>query len=152
MKKLFQKFNWGWGIGLFYTAFVVFMLGMVYKASQNSIDFVTTDYYKKELEYQAHIDKIKRTAMLAEKPKWQVQEKRVVVSFPVKETGKDVKANVLFYRPSDSGKDVTINVTADSTGQAIVTSDKLQHGVYRMQIDWEAGSTSYYTEGIVNLN
>jgi nitrogen fixation protein FixH len=90
--------------------------------------------------------------MLAEKPKWQVQEKSVVVSFPVKETGKDVKANVLFYRPSDSGKDVTINVTADSSGQAIVTSNKLQHGVYRMQIDWEAGSTTYYTEGIVNLN
>lgn len=152
MKNILKKLNWGWGIGLFYTCFVVFMLMMVYKASQQTIEFVTDDYYKKELDYQNHIDKVSRTAALGTQPQWQVNANTVLLNFPVKEAGKDIKADVLFYRPSDSSKDVQLSITADSTGHAVVASDKLQPGVYRMQIDWQAGGAAYYSEGIVNLN
>ncbi len=152
MNAIIKKFNWGWGIGIFYVWFVVAMLSLVYMASQESIEFVTTDYYSKELDYQGHIDRVNRTSALAQPLQWQVNSKQIKFKFPVGKGNTDIKADILFYRPSDSKKDFSLTVIADSLGEAVIVSDKLQPGVYRMQIDWEAGSESYYNESIININ
>lgn len=152
MNAILKKFNWGWGISMVYIWFVVGMLSLVYMASQESIEFVTQDYYGKELNYQDHIDRINRTNQLSEKLQWQVNSKQIKFKFPATASGKDIKADILFYRPSDSKKDFTLTVIPDSLGEAVIVSDKLQQGVYRMQIDWQAGTESYYNESIININ
>lgn len=135
-----------------YVWFVIGMLSLVYMASQESIEFVTKDYYSKELNYQDHIDRVNRTKALAKPLQWQVNSKQIKFKFPVINSGSDIKANVLFYRPSDSKKDFSLTVIADSVGEAVIVSDKLESGIYRMQIDWESGSESYYNESIININ
>ena len=52
-----MKFNWGTGIVIFITQFVVSMSAMVFKASQQNVDLVTEDYYEKELAFQGLKDK-----------------------------------------------------------------------------------------------
>lgn len=147
-----KKFNWGWGIALFYSGFVVFMLALVYTASQHKVDMVTEDYYKKELSYQQHIDKLNTTQKLKQQLQWTVNSQSVMLSFPAEVAHSNIKGEVVFYRPSNSAEDFTVPITVDSSGIVTVQSQKFKKGVYRMQIDWSAGDIAYYNEGIVNIN
>lgn len=147
-----KKFNWGWGIAIFYSVFVVFMVLMVWNASNQKIEMVTENYYTKELAFQKLLEKENRTNGLAEQLQWQVQPGKVVLKFPGAGSGKTVKAQILFYRPSDSSRDFTVNVTSDSEGTSVVESDKFIKGRYRMQVDWNAGNETYYKEGVININ
>jgi hypothetical protein len=147
-----KKFNWGWGIAIFYTVFVLFMLGMVYRAGHENVEMVTENYYGKELVFQKQLDKEKRTNQLQEQLHWQVSDKKITLKFPETNAGKNVKAQILFYRPSDSSKDFSVSVTPDSAGNSVVQSEKFVKGQYRMQVDWSAGGESYYNEGIIKIN
>ena len=60
------KSNWGKGITILISGFVIFMLGLVGFASFQSFNLVETDYYQKEINYQDHIDKVKRTSVLSD--------------------------------------------------------------------------------------
>lgn len=146
-----KKFNWGWGIALFYTSFVVFMLYMVWRANNEKVEMVTENYYNKELVFQKQLDKENRTSQLHEKLEWQVGNKQVKLQFP-QTKGANVKAQILFYRPDDSTKDFTVNITCDSTGSSVVQSEKFEKGRYRMQVDWSEGGETYYNESVININ
>lgn len=147
-----KKFNWGWGIGLFYSAFVVFMLIMVWHASQQKVEMVTADYYNKELAFQGQLDKQRRAAALKEPLHWQVEKNNVYLKFPAGANAGNSKAQVLFYRPGDSSKDFSVNVTPGEDGQCVVSGNKLIKGMYRMQVDWTMLNTAYYNEGVININ
>lgn len=149
---MLNKINWGWKIVIVYSAFVVLILTLVYKASQNKIEVVTPDYYQKELAYQAQIDKESRTQQLKEQLQWQVDGNKVHLKFPSDVTGKKVKADILFYRANNSNQDITLSVAADSTGICTVSSDKFERGVYQMQIDWNADGVSYFNKATININ
>ena len=110
---MFRKINWGWKIVILYSAFVVLILTLVYKSTQNKIEIVTPDYYQKELAYQSQIDKEQRTKNLKEQLQWQINGKQIHLKFPADVTGKPVKAEILFYRANNSNKDFTMNLSAD---------------------------------------
>jgi len=149
---MFKKFNWGWGIALFYTGFVVFMLFMVWCTNLMKTELVTEDYYGKELKFQEQLDKMKRSNILSQPVNWTVQNNSVKLNFPADVKGKDVNAKVLFYRPDNSLRDFNVSCKADSTGVCIINSDKFHHGAYKMEVDWSAGNETYYTEGVININ
>ena len=149
---MFKKFNWGWGLAIFYSAFVVFMLIMVWQSTQMKTELVTADYYGKELKFQEQLDKMKRANGLSDSISWTVNSKQVLLSFPKEVKDKNVKAQILFYRPDNSNRDFSVNCQPDSTGNCLVASEKFHHGVYKMQIDWTAGKESYYSEGVININ
>ncbi|MFN8321696.1 MAG: FixH family protein [Chitinophagales bacterium] len=149
---MFSKINWGWKIVILYSAFVVMILTLVYKSAQNKIEIVTPDYYQKELAYQSQIDKEQRTQHLKEQLQWQVSGKQIHLKFPAEVAGKNVKAEILFYRANNSNQDFKMNALADSTGSCLITSDKFEKGVYQMQIDWTAEGVSYYNKATININ
>jgi len=152
MKNLFKRMNWGWGIAAVYSGFVIGMLALVWMASRQEIDYVETDYYNKELAYQSHIDKINRASSLKEQLEWSVNGKEVQLKFPEAIKNSSIKASILFYRPSESAKDFSVNISADADGNAVVSSDKFTKGVYRMHIDWTMNGISYYNEGVIHIN
>lgn len=147
-----MKLNWGWKIAILYSGFVVFMLILVYKSSTQKIDLVTPDYYAKELKYQDQIDKEQRTRQLAQQLQWQVNNRNITLQFPTEMKGKKLGGEILFYRPSDSSKDIKVAITADSSGVAEITGDKLSTGMYKMQVAWSADNTEYYNEGTITIN
>ncbi len=149
---MFKKFNWGWGIALFYSTFVAFMLFMVWQSTQMKTELVTADYYGQEVKYQQQLDKMKRSNILSQPLSWVVNNKSVQLNFPKDVKGKDVKAQILFYRPDNSLRDFNVTCNADSSGVCVVSSDKFKHGAYKMKVDWSAGNETYYTEGVVNIN
>ena len=52
-----MKFNWGVGIFTFYGLFVVFILALVFRSSQENYDLVTEDYYQQEIRFEEVINK-----------------------------------------------------------------------------------------------
>lgn len=146
-----KKLNWGWRIALLYGGFVVFILIMVFKTTTVHDDLVTPDYYAKELQYQQKLDKQNRANQLKQKPTWQISGKQIAIQFPGEQAAKNVKAEILFYNTAEAKKDFKITCTTDTAGLCAIDAQKLQHGVYQMQIDWSAGGVTYYNEGFINI-
>jgi hypothetical protein len=146
---MFKKFNWGWGIAIVYVAFAIGMLSLVYMATRNKVELVREDYYAEELKHQDHIEKVQRARALPTPLSWNVGDAQIELQFPT--TDKTI-AKVLFYKASDSSKDVTVSCEADSLGRCLLPTDKLVSGVYKMQVDWEANGATYYQEGTININ
>ncbi|MDB5285030.1 MAG: hypothetical protein JWO06_4105 [Bacteroidota bacterium] len=149
---MFKKFNWGWGIALFYGSFVLFMLFMVWCSTVMKTELVTADYYGKELKFQDQLDKMKRANGLSDSLSWTVSDKKVRLNFPAELKGKNVKAEILFYRPDNSLRDFNVTCSADTAGICVINSDKFKHGAYKMKVDWSAGKETYFTEGVININ
>lgn len=149
---MFKKFNWGWGLAIFYSCFVAFMLFMVWQSTVMKTELVTTDYYGKELKYQDQLDKMNRANGLSHPLSWVVNANQVLLSFPQEMKDKNVKANVLFYKPDNSLRDFNVSCHPDSTGNCLIASEKFHHGVYKMEIDWSAGNQTYYSEGMIKIN
>lgn len=147
---MLKKFNWGWGIAAAYTSFALLVLFMAYKSTQNKVELVTPDYYAQELKYQERINQIENSRKLQTPLAWEVNGKQVVLSFP-SEAGENATAKVLFYKANNSTKDVTISAAADADGKCVLASEKLEAGVYQMQIEWQANNTAYYTETTIKL-
>lgn len=146
-----KKLNWGWRIALLYGGFVLLMLFLVYKTSTVKDDLVTPDYYAKELKFQEQLDKQKRTSQLKEQPSWIVNGKKISVKFPAELVTKNVKAEILFYNTVEAKRDFSLTCVPDSLGVCELQSEKFQHGVYQMKMDWNAAGVSYYNEGTINI-
>lgn len=148
---MLKKFNWGWGIAIFYSAFAMLILMMVYKSTQNKVELVTPDYYAQELKFQERINQIENAKKLQQPLKWEVSGKQITLSFPEMASA-NAKAKILFYKPNNSAKDVQVECVADAYGKCVVTSEKLEAGVYQMQIEWQANDVAYYNEATINFN
>lgn len=146
-----MKINWGYKIALVYIGFVLFMLALVWRTMQEKVELVTKDYYAQELVYQDKIDRIENTKSLTEQVNWELGNQMVKIIFPTQFVGKSISGNVLFFRPSDSSKDFSINLSPDSNGTMTIKSDKFIFGVYRMQIDWQVGGKNYFSEAVINM-
>ncbi len=146
-----KKINWGWRIVMLYGGFVALMSFLVWKTTCVKDDLVTPDYYAKELKYQEQLDKQKRTNELKEQLSWNVDGRKVELKFPADLVSKNVKADVLFYSPSEARKDFEVRCSPDSNGIYQVNSEKFEHGVYQMKIDWSVEGVSYYNEGLINI-
>ncbi len=146
-----KNLNWGWRIVILYGGFVLLILFLVYKTTTVKDDLVSPDYYAKELKFQEQVDKQKRAHDLKEQLSWNVDGKKIAIQFPSNMIAKNVKAEILFYNASDDKRDFTVSCSPDSNGLCQVNSDKLQHGVYEMKIDWSAAGVSYYNEGTINI-
>lgn len=146
-----KKFNWGWKIALLYTGFVCFMLFLGYEASKDKVELVSENYYDEELRYQDHIDKVALTDSLHVKPEWQVQGNKIAMLFPEAKGDGNISGNIHFYCPSDEKRDFDYPFTTSPEKQLSITSDKLHHGTYKMQIDWKQGKSDFYTEGVITV-
>lgn len=149
---MFKKFNWGWGIALVYGTFVLFMLALVYRSTLTREELVTEDYYGKELKYQEQIDKQKRADSFKQPLQWKVENRKVELTFPSEVAGKQVKADVMFYRPNNSKQDFNVSCAPNASGICAIASDKFEKGVYKIQVEWSADGVAYYNEGQINID
>jgi hypothetical protein len=139
-----MRINWGWGIAIFFSCFVLFMSFMVYKAFQQDFQLEHEDYYSEELKYQDKINREIQTAGLHEKVNFMLEGDHLIVKFPadVKST---VDGEIFFYRPSDKNKDMMLPVHADH-GEQIIDLTTFSKGLYKIRMSWEAGGVKYFNE------
>jgi hypothetical protein len=137
--------NWGYKILAVYGLFVVGIMFMVFKSSNQKMDLVTADYYGKELKYQQVIDQSQRTSELSEALRYEVKDGQLEVVFPKDFAGKKITGNVELYYPADETRDVKKDFSLQDAmfTMPVGAGNK---GQYELHINWQADGKDYYFE------
>ncbi|NNE27701.1 MAG: FixH family protein [Saprospiraceae bacterium] len=147
-----MKINWGSGIAIFYTAFVIAMLSMVYMSTQNKSHLVQENYYKKDLNYEAFRLKRQNAANLEQKLDIQFKhsDNAIALNFPPDML--EAQGKVSLFRPSDKYQDVSYELNIDSNGAFVIPVEKgLKNGLWTVKVDWASGDKEYYQEESIVL-
>lgn len=143
MNKL--KFNWGVGITLFIILFVGFMLTLVFKAGQQNHELVTENYYEKELEFKAILDKKENAKnTFAEQLTCEIKKDSVIILFPPEVNG-NITGNIYFFKPSKKADDITFKINTTDHSHSIPLQ-QLTSGMFKVKVDWQVNKEEYYNE------
>ena len=134
---------WLWGTIIIYCLFASSTLGFVFFASSQKVDLVSEDYYKQELQYQYHIETVKRTGVDEKKVKWKVETDGSSISFRLPASA---QGTITFYRPSSSSLDKSFMISPDVDGVQKIRLQGLASGLWKVKIAWKVESISYYDE------
>jgi hypothetical protein len=141
-----MKFNWGWGIACVSIGFALFISAMVYRASQEKIEFVTDDYYGKELKFQEQINKEKNSLALTENIKATYDEslKQILIKYPSSFDSKTISGDITFFKPDNSDLDFTAAIKCSDDHLQEVSAAKMKKGWWTLKINWASNGTPYY--------
>ena len=145
-----KAFNWGHKIGLLYTAFVVGMLFMAYKSSQQKFDLVQTDYYAAELKYQEVIDASERSKALGGNLIVKFEKDSVKILLPVLFNGSKVKGKLHLYYPADKQQDQNFDFETINASAAFKIG-QYKKGNYTIKLGLIKSGVAYYYEQKINL-
>lgn len=140
-----MRISWGYKIAIVYLTFVIGMLFLVYKATSESFDLVTENYYEAELKYQEVIDQKSNVAGLSSPPKITHAVNSVSIQLPGEFANKTVEGEIYLYRPSDASKDIRKNFTTQD-GFYQLDLVKALSGSYDIKLSWKAGGKQYFQE------
>jgi hypothetical protein len=147
-----MKMNWGTGIAMLYVGFMIGILTLVVMSTRQKIDLVTTNYYEEELRFQGKMDKMARAKALADPIRWEVKPEGVLVQFPTATDATAPSGTISLYCPSDERKDVSFPIVVNPAGQQLLPAGSIQSGRYTLQIDWQQGTETYWSEGVLRIS
>ncbi len=140
------KFNWGTGIFIFITLFLLACSFVIYKSFQQKNDLVEEEYYPQGLEYQKQIDRFANTNALSGKIQIREETTDLVLIFPDDLKGKSVRGEVLFFRPSDENADFHDSIRFDTTMIQRIPLRKMIGGKYIAKFLWKMDNKEYAYE------
>ncbi len=142
--------NWGKAITIAIIAFMAFILGLVYKASQTNTDLESEDYYVKELSYQSQINARKNTGGLEGRLKVQTQGDSVVLEFPSDCKGQFVIGTIHFFRPDNAALDKHYPLRLQNNYQKFWKGG-MARGHYSLKVHWEMNGQKYLVEESIEI-
>lgn len=139
-----MKFHWGTGIALFYSLFVLTMIGVVIISRQHDPGLVSKNYYDLDMHYQEHMEKKQNTANLPVAPaaRYDLANKAVVIQFP-----EDMVVNIGYvkcFRSAVVGDDFIIPINPGTKGQVVIPNRTFHQGRWHIELDWEANNKKYF--------
>jgi hypothetical protein len=141
-----MKLNWGTGIAIFIGLFIITMVGMVFKAGQQSHELVTTDYYTKELDFQHLLEKEKLTFATFKQPiLTKFIDEQFQLIFPEEVGEQPISGSIYFFKASSEKEDQTILINTKNRTQFFNVKD-FSKGKYTLKIDWKVAENEYYSE------
>lgn len=142
-----MKLNWGGGIAIFYTCFVIAMVSMVVKSTFHKPQMVQDNYYEKDLQYEAFRQKRENGNLMKESIKvaFIPKERMVEITFP--KGMSSAKGNVTLFRPSNQSKDQILPLRLDENAEMqLPIAKNMSRGLWRVQLDWEVEGKAYFME------
>jgi hypothetical protein len=136
-----MKFNWGTGIVISFIIFAASILLIVLFPFNQKADLVSEDYYEREIKFQEQIDIVERTGMLSESVSFEHNINELNINFP----DEGISGEILFYRPADSKKDFSLQISTDTRTQSVDIST-LQPGYWKVKVLWNMNNLKYYSE------
>ena len=150
-KAKVMKWNWGTGIAVFYSVFVLVLVFVVYRSTQYDHSLVSDHYYADDLAYQQHYNKLVNAQQLEEdlKISSKAGEAVVVLQFPAEFT--EVGGEIYFFCPSDQQSDFRLPVQADATHIQRISTQGLRSGRWKVKVNWKAAGKEFYKEETINI-
>ena len=144
-----MKFNWGHGITIFFSLFVLFMLTLLYLSTQENIDLVTEEYYAEELKYEDRIVMKNNATDAGLKLNYSKLNGSIELSF--EGVNPNATGTVVFYRPSDAKMDFTAELALDISSKMSIPQGKFSMGLYQIQVQIEMDGKPYYIEKTLSI-
>lgn len=141
-----MKISWGKGIVVSIVIFVLITAALVVVSFMQRIDLVANNYYEKEIKYQEQIETMKNTARLNNPVKVTQDVHSVVVAFNDSLDFSKIMGTVKFYRPSNEQKDFSIPLKVENNGKMSVSSDSIEKGFWKIQLNWSVDGNKYFNE------
>ncbi len=126
--------NWGKGIIIAMSAFVIFILTLVFTLMSNRVDLTSDDYYKKEIGFQDEIE-AQRLGQKFDR-KLIIQQSKNSIFFEFKDSLPAKIGTIEFNRPSDQKLDKTIVWKGE---QMILSKNLFQKGLYHLTLEFIQG-------------
>ncbi|TXB60114.1 FixH family protein [Phaeodactylibacter luteus] len=146
-----MKINWGTGIAIFFSVFVLSLVYQVYRSTQYDHSLVSDQYYADDLRYQEHYDKLANAQSLEKD--LQIRQPKpgetIEIAFPAQ--AGEAKGEIYFFCPADKSADFRLPVKPMGDGVQRVPVEGLRPGLWKVKVDWEAGGKSYYKEQDIRL-
>jgi hypothetical protein len=143
------KFNWGTGIFIVIVLIFGGVIAFFIYSTSLDINLVENNYYEKELVYEERIQKIRNADNLAEKIRIESIDGYIVLHFPDTLKNAAIKGSILFYRPSDEGKDFTLPISLDDSLRQFISKENIFSGKYLIKMEWEMDGIHYYQEEVL---
>lgn len=137
-----MKFTWGHGLTLALIAFIGYILYFVIWSFDIDFQMEAEDYYGKELKFQEQIDKSNNHESLSTKLEIERIEAQIVFNFPHPVDS----GTIIFFRPSEESKDVTIEINPNESGVQSVDISEFTKGRYIIRTDWVANGKGFFLE------
>lgn len=144
-----MKFNWGTGIAIFYTLFVLALVFAVVKSTTVDHSLVTEDYYQKDLDYQSQIDKEVNAQGLETDLLIRYSDPERIIRFQFPTDLGPASGSILFFRPSDKALDFEWPIQPDEAGEQVIPTNNMLPGLWKVKVDWRAGEKVYYKEDTI---
>lgn len=145
------KFNWGTGIFIFITLFLLVNAFVIYKSLQQKYDLVEQEYYPQGLEYQKQINRFANANSLTGKITISEVGDELQIVYPEELKGKNIRGKVIFFRPSDENADFTDSIKFDSAMMQRVSLNKMLSGKYIAKFFWEMDGKEFAQESAVRV-
>lgn len=147
-----KKMNWGKGIALAITIFIIGTLSMV--SYFISLDFflVTNNHYEKGVEYQKTIESKERARQL-ENPVLVVFDEKTEslrIIFPNELIGK-AQGNINLYRPNNPKLDKRLPLQVNATGTQVIPVSEMEKGKWILTIEWTIDQLDYLEEKTIMI-
>lgn len=144
------KFNWGTGIFIVLTVFILAVIAFFIFITNLDIKLVEDNYYEKELAFQERIDKINNASLLSGKISIMQEPRQVIIQFPPLGPGITPAGIVWFYRPSDPDKDFKLPLQLNDSLRQVFDVKGLDQGRWMIKLDWKMdGKEYYFEEGVI---
>ena len=143
-----KKFNWGNGIFIAMTIFIIGILSMV--SYFISLDFylVNNNHYEDGVEYQTTIDSKDRTSKLHEPIVILFDDERVAIKvmFSDEVMEKATEGTMSLYRPNDASKDVSLGIEFKGGNTQVIPMERMDKGKWVLTIRWQMDDLEYQEE------
>lgn len=143
--------SWGIRIIVLYVSFMILIVTMVVVSSSSKAELVAKDYYAQELNYQQRITAISNEQELNESISHELRNGNFILSFPTANRSTEFNGELVFFRPSDSSKDVKLKLNFDEQGRQVIDTRSYTKGVYKICISWHNNGKEFYKEEVINL-
>ncbi len=142
-----MKWNWGTGIAIVYTAFVLVMVGMVVYSKTLDNSLVVDNYYEEDINYQQHIDKLQNAESLPVDLRIESSAQALDLVFPPEM--KEITGKVAFYRADDKSLDFEIDVQVGQDNTMRIPTADIVPGKWEIKVDWVGDGRPFYKEQAV---
>jgi hypothetical protein len=140
-----MRLNWGYKIILVYGLFVLGMMFLVFKSTQQKYDLVQKDYYAEELKFQNVIDASQHAKNLGGELITSRQAGHLLITLPVGFQNAKVIGSAHLYYAADENKDIN-SVFETTNGKFKVELLSKMSGAYTLKLNVDMKGEQYYYE------
>ena len=146
-----MKINWGTGIAIFFSVFVLSLVYQVYRSTQYDHSLVSDHYYADDLRYQEHYDKLVNAQQLEEDLKIRLAADKATLELHFPKQIADHGGEIFFFCPSNQSSDFRLPVEPMGDGVQRIPTAELLRGLWKIKVDWTGNDKAFYKEQDIRL-